>query len=219
MYSLSRLQSSRGILKTMKPKLLIATTNPGKLAEISGFLSDLPLQLVSLRDVGITDDVEETGETYQENAKKKAVFYSLKSGLPALADDGGIEIAALNGKPGVHSKRWVGDDTSDEKIIARMKEVSQKIADDNRAAKFVAVLVLAFPNGKTFSARGEVEGTIAKKPLIKLMHGYPYRSFFYLPKIKKYYHESELTRDEEKLYNHRWKAIQKLIPIIKKELC
>ena len=78
-------------------KLLVATTNPGKLIEISSFLSDLPIELVSLKDVGITDDVEETGKTYEENAEMKALFYAKKSGLPSIADDGGLEIAALHG--------------------------------------------------------------------------------------------------------------------------
>ena len=199
-------------------KLLIATTNPGKLAEISKFLSDLPLELVSLKNMGITDDVEEDGITYEENAKKKALFYSQKSGLAAISDDGGIEIAALNNEPGVHSKRWLGQNTAEENLIHHMTKVAKNLPDTNRNAKFAAVLVLAFPNGKTFSVRGEIEGIIARKPFLKTLRGYPYRSFFYLPEIGKYYHESDLSQEEEKLYNHRRKAIEKLKPIIKREL-
>ena len=87
-------------------KLLIATKNKGKLKEISQFLSDLPIKTLSLSDIGIYDNFEEKGKTYKENSQQKAIFYAKKSGLPAIADDGGIEIDALNGAPGVKSRRW-----------------------------------------------------------------------------------------------------------------
>src|SRR3989344_6979104 len=110
-------------------KLLIATKNQGKLKEISDFLSDLPLQTVSLSDIGIEDDFEESGKTYKENSQNKAIFYAKKSGLPALSDDGGIEIDAFGGAPGIKSKRWVGKDSTDEKIIEHMKKVSKDLAE------------------------------------------------------------------------------------------
>ncbi|MEK7185801.1 MAG: non-canonical purine NTP pyrophosphatase, partial [Patescibacteria group bacterium] len=200
-------------------KLLIATWNQGKLKEISGFLSEISLNLVSLKDVGIDKDFEETESTYQENSQNKAIFYARLSGLPVIADDGGIEIDALDGEPGIHSKRWVGSDSTDEKIIDKMKQVSRNLPDDNRKAYFRTVVSLALPSGKVYSEAGEIEGEIAEKPLLKILKGYPYRSFFYLPKIGKYYHESDLSEEEEKLYNHRYKAIQRLKPIIRKELC
>ena len=101
-------------------KLLIATTNPGKLAELSRFLSDIPITLVSLKDVGITDTIEEIGKTFEENAILKAKYYFQKSGLPTLADDGGAEIDALNGEPGVKTRRWIhGDrDSTDNELVA-----------------------------------------------------------------------------------------------------
>ena len=197
-------------------KLLVATTNPGKLVEISSFLSDLPLTLVSLKDVGITDDVEETGKTYQENAELKARFYAAKSGLPAVADDGGLEIAAMNGEPGVRSRRWLGKETTDEILIEHMKKVARELPEDNRHATFRVVETLAMPEGRVWSAEGHVDGIIASEPNLKFLKGYPYRSFFFLPKVTRYYHESELTAQQMKQYNHRWKAIQKLIPIIRK---
>ncbi len=199
-------------------KLLVATTNKGKVLEISEFLNDLPVQLLSLKDVGISDDVEETGKTYEENSRLKAIYYSKKSGLPAVADDGGLEIDALGGQPGIKSRRWLGYKGTDEELLAHLQKVSNQLAENNRGAKFVAVLTFALPTGKYWSERGEVVGEIAKNPHPKLLHGYPYRSFFYLPKIKKYYHESELTKVETKAYNHRWKAINKLKPIIEREL-
>ena len=200
-------------------ELLIATTNVGKLKEISFFLKDLPLELLSLSDVGITDDVEEKGKTYKENSQMKALFYAKKSGLPAISDDGGLEIVAYGGAPGLKSRRWLGQNSTEEDIVNHMVKVAKELPDDNRKAYFKTVLSLALPNGKAWSVDGEIEGIIAEKPYLKLLKGYPYRSFFYLPKIKKYYHEKELTDKEQKLYNHRYIALQKLMPIIKKELC
>lgn len=199
-------------------RLLIATKNVGKLKEISKFLSGLKLDLISLNDLGIDDDFEEKGKTYKENSQNKALFYAKLSGLPSISDDGGIEIDALGGAPGVKSRRWIGEDSTDRKIINHMKKVTQALPENNRKAYFKTVVSLAFPNGKVFSATGEIEGIIARKPLVKILKGYPYRSFFYLPIIKKYYHENNLSEEEKKLYNHRYKAIQKLKPIIKKEL-
>ncbi len=199
-------------------KLLIATTNPGKLKEISDFLKDLPLELISLSDVGIADDIKETGKTYKENSKAKALFYAKKSNLPAIADDGGIEISALGGAPGIKSKRWVGKDSTDEKIIKHMKKIAKNLPDNNKKAFFKTIISLALSNGKVWSVTGEIEGIITQKPYLKILKGYPYRSFFYLPKLKKYYHEQELSDEEQKLYNHRYIAIQKLKPIIEREL-
>jgi len=199
-------------------KLLVATTNAGKLKEISNFLSDLPLKIVSLSDIGIKNDVKETGNSYQDNSRIKAIFYAKKSGIPAIADDGGVEIEAFNGAPGIKSKRWLGKDSTEKDIINHMIKVASILPDNNRKAKFKTIISLALPNGKVWSVDGEVEGIIAEKPYLKILKGYPYRSFFYLPKLKKYYHEDQLTSGEQKEYNHRYKAINKLKPIIMKEL-
>lgn len=199
-------------------KLLIATTNAGKLKEIFQFLSDLPLQIVSLSDLGITDDIEETGKNYKENSQMKALFYAAKSGLPSIADDGGLEIEAFGGAPGIKSRRWLGKNSKDKDIVSHMIKVAKELPDNNRKAFFKVVLSFALPLGKVWSVTGEIEGIIAKKPYLKLLVGYPYRSFFYLPKLKKYYHENELTENEQKLYNHRYIAINRLKPIITKVL-
>ena len=196
-------------------RLLIATTNPGKLREYKEFLSDLQIELVSLKDVGVTDDLGETGKTYRDNSQEKALFYAKKSGLPSISDDGGIEISALNNEPGIKSRRWLGHEASDEELINHMMKVSKELPEDNRKAVFKLVVSLALPNGKVYSREGKVEGVIAKKPHMKLLHGYPYRSFFYLPQIQKYYHESELTDSEMKKYNHRYKAVSKLKSVIR----
>jgi len=202
----------------MKKKLLIATTNKGKVAELGSFLQDLPVQLMSLKDVGIDLDVEETGISYKENSQKKALEYAKLSGLPVISDDGGLEIAALNNEPGIKSRRWLGYEASDEILIEHMKKIAKELPENNRNARFVTVVTFGMPSGEVWSEEGIVEGIIAREPNLKFLKGYPYRSFFFLPELKKYYHESELTQEEEKEYNHRWKAVNKLKPIIRKML-
>lgn len=199
-------------------KILIATKNKGKLKEFKSFLTDLKLKILSLDDVNITQDVIEDGKTYTDNSQKKAVFYAKLSGLPTISDDGGLEIDALNGQPGINSRRWLGYEATDEVLTEHLTKVSKTLPDDNRKAKFITVVSFTLPNGKVWSKTGEIIGEIAKVPLVNIVKGYPYRSFFYLPELQKYYHEDDLTTADEKLYNHRYKALKKLIPIIKKEL-
>lgn len=201
-------------------KILIATRNPGKFKEIKSFLEDLPIKIISLNDLKIKDSVLEDGKTYKENSGKKAIFYAKLSGLPTIADDGGIEIDALGGEPGVRSRRFFANrekEATDEVIIEKMVKLVNKLPQNKRGARFKTVVTFALPDGKSFSAVGIVRG-ILKEPHLKLLHGYPYRSFFYIPKLKKYYHENQLSEKEMKVYNHRWKAISKLKPIIKQEL-
>jgi XTP/dITP diphosphohydrolase len=197
-------------------KLLIATKNQGKVGEFKEFLKGLPFAIVSLQDLKIKEDIEEDGKTYKENSQKKALFFAKLTNLPAIADDGGIEIAALNGAPGVRSRRWLGYEATDEELISHMLKVSKKLPADNRKAVFKTIVSFAMPNGKVWSVEGKVEGVISEKPLLKILKGYPYRSFFFLPKINKFYHESELSKKEQRIYNHRYKAVLKLLPIIKK---
>ena len=199
-------------------KLLIATHNKGKVEELRQFLSDLPVELVSLSDVGITEDVVEDGKTYEENSVKKAVFYAQKSGLPAIADDGGLEIDALNGEPGVKSRRWLGRDATDEELAEHLARVAKSLPDENRTAHFRLVLTLALPDGSRWSAEGSVIGIIAKEALGVPLSGLPYRTYFYLPQVKRYYHEKDLPPAIMKRYNHRFKATQKLIPHIRKNV-
>lgn len=197
-------------------KILIATRNPGKLAEIKSFLKDLPAKIISLDDLGIRDEIEETGKSYKENSVKKAKFYAERSGLPTIADDGGLEIKALGGAPGVRSRRWFGYEASDDELIAHMEKLARELPANNRKAKFVTVVSFALPDGRVWSKEGTVDGIIAEKPYVRKLQGYPFRSFFFLPQVNKYYFETELTADEQRKYNHRYKAIEKLRPIIRK---
>lgn len=197
-------------------RLLIATRNPAKFQEITTFLSGLPVAFTSLKDLAIGEDIEETGETYKENSQRKALFFAEVSNLPTIADDGGLEIKALGGAPGVRSRRWLGHEASDEELIAHMLKLARELCADEKNATFRTVVSLALPDGKVWSAEGKVEGIIAEKPFVKTLKGYPFRSFFYLPQINKYYFETELTDDEMKEYNHRWKAVEKLKPIVRR---
>ena len=202
----------------MKPqnKILIATKNPGKVSEFKEFLKDMPFKIISLADLKIKEDIEEDGKTYKENSQKKALFFARLTGLPAVADDGGIEIAALDNEPGIKSRRWLGHEATDEELVGHMLKISKKLPNNNRKAFFRTVITFALPSGRVWSVEGDVEGIISEKPHLKLLKGYPYRSFFFIPKLNKFYHESELSKEEERLYNHRYKAIQKIKPKILK---
>jgi XTP/dITP diphosphohydrolase len=193
-------------------KLLIATTNPGKLAEIRLFLSDAPVTLVSLKDIGITDTVEETGKTFEENAILKARYFFQKSGLPTLADDGGFEIDALGGQPGVQSHRWVHADreSTDEELITYTIERLQNVPEGKRGAQLRLVLALVLSNGEVHTAEASVRGIIPLQPTNKITPGFPYRSLLFLPEIQKYYNYDQLTKEESEKYNHRKRALDQL---------
>jgi len=198
-------------------KLLIATTNPAKLAEIKEFLSDLPIECVGIQDVGITQSVEETGETFEENAILKAKTYAKLSGLPTLADDGGLEIDALHGEPGVHSHRWIhkNREDEDEELIQHAITLLLGLPDGKRGAQLRLVMAFVY-NDKIQTSEGVIRGIIAQQPSIYRRKGFPYRSLLYLPDIFKFYNHDELTKEENIEYNHRRKAIEKLKPIIQK---
>lgn len=200
-------------------KLLIATTNPGKLAEIKRFMGDVPVELVGLADVGITDAVEETGTTFEENAVLKAKHYAKESGLPTLADDGGLEIDALAGEPGVKSHRWIHSDRedTDEELITYALDRMKGLQD--RGAQLRLVLAFVLPNGEIFTSEEKVRGIIPDKPSDVRHKGFPYRSLLFLPEINKFYNHDELTAAQTETYNHRKKALEILKPIIKQKLC
>jgi len=201
--------------------LLVATTNPGKLAELQEFLADLPLTLVSLKDVGITATVEETGKTFEENAILKSTYYAKISGLPTIADDGGFEIDALGGQPGVKSHRWIHQDREDEDeeligyALLRLKDIPL----EKRGAQLRLVLAFALPGGKSWTSEASVRGIIPMEASMYRRQGFPYRSLLYIPDLQKFYNHDELTQEENKTYNHRKKAVEELKAIMKQTLC
>lgn len=199
-------------------KLLIATTNPGKLAEYKKFLSDLPLTLVSLQDEHIAKIAPEQGNTFAANARTKALFYHTLSGLATIADDGGFEIDYLKGEPGVHSHRWINFDRedTDEEIVNYAIGKMRGVPIGQRGAQLHLILAFAAKGQIVETSESAVRGIVAEEAAIKRERGFPYRALLYFPERKKYY--GELTLEEMEEYNHRKKAVEKLKPVIKKYL-
>jgi len=194
-------------------RLLIATNNPGKVKEYKELLKDLPLKLISLKDLGIKNKVNESGKTFEENAIKKAKFYSRLTGLATLADDGGLEIDYLKGEPGVKSRRWPGHEATDQELIDYTLKKLKGVPWNKRRAQFRVIIALAIPGKEVLISEGKLRGVILAKPRGKLIPGYPFRPIFYLPKYGKSF--AELSFKEEVKIGHRVKAIQKLISFLK----
>ena len=173
--------------------------------------------MLTLRDVKITVPVEEDGETLEENAVKKAIHYAYFSGMPPLADDGGIEVEALNGEPGVKSRRWHGYEASDEELIEMMLNKMKEVPWEKRQARFRVCLAFVMPNeDEVWVREGAHAGYIAESPG-QFVPGYPFRSLFWLPEFGKTL--GELTPDEEAgAVLHRKKALIELLPVIKEKL-
>ena len=152
--------------------LVIATHNPGKLAEIAALLAPYALATVSAAALGIPEP-EETGLSFEENAALKARHSAVASGSPALADDSGLIVPALDGAPGIYSARWAGPAKD---FRAAMKRVCHELGDKDPAARIVAVLALAWPDGQCECFRGEVEGRLTWPP--RGVHGFGYDPIF-----------------------------------------
>ena len=185
-------------------KLLVATTNPGKMREIAGILDGLPVELVSLDAYPGLEEPEETGATFAANARIKALSYHQATGLPSVADDSGLEIEALDGAPGVQSARWEGTDYSVKfrKIYDRLE------ARDARgsAARFVCRLALADEGRIVFESEGVIEGRIADEP--RGEQGFGYDPIFFYPPLGRT--TGELDRDLKATVSHRGKAFAAL---------
>jgi len=196
--------------------LLLGTKNEGKVKEYKFLLKSLPIKVLSLKEINFKEDFVEKGKTFEEIAKKKALFFSKKTNLPVLADDGGIEIEALGGEPGPKSRRWPGYRADDKELIEFTLKKLEGVPFWKRKAKLCVVLALKFPEEKkVYLARGEIQGFILKNPSKKIIPGYPFRSLFYIPKFKKVY--SEISEKELRKVSHRKKALEKLLPIIKEK--
>lgn len=183
-------------------KLLIATHNRGKLREFAEILNGLPFVLATLDDVGITHDVEETGATLEENARLKALTYARQSGLLALADDSGLEVDALDGAPGVYSKRYAGGGKSDAERNAYVLEKLREVPPPARTARFRCVIVIADGNGQTWTSEGTCEGEIAMEP--RGTNGFGYDPIFIVRETQS--HMAELSAEVKNRVSHRGRA-------------
>jgi XTP/dITP diphosphohydrolase len=184
--------------------LLIATTNAGKIREIQGILNWIPIELVTLDLFPGIPEAEETGETFAENARMKAMYYSEQTGLPAVADDSGLEIEALGNAPGVHSARWHGTD-----YPAKFAEIYRQLAArglETSAARFVAHIALAHDGNILYEATGIIQGEIAPEP--KGSHGFGYDPIFFYPPYNCTL--AEVDGAKKAAVSHRGKAFRQL---------
>ena len=185
-------------------KLLVATTNAGKMREIAGILAELPVELVSLDDLPPIAEPEETGTTFAENARLKALYYHRAAKLPSVADDSGIEIDALGGAPGIHSARWEGSDYAVK--FRRIYELLDAKNARRSAARFVCSLALADEDRIVFESEGVIQGCIADAP--RGDKGFGYDPIFFYPPLGKT--TAELDRDLKATVSHRGKAFAQL---------
>ena len=182
---------------------ILASQNKNKIVELRAILEKYGLHVISRDDAGIpTDDIEETGTTFEENSLLKAKAVMEASGLPAIADDSGLCVDALGGAPGVYSARYGGeglDDTGRYRLLLENMRGQMP-----RTAKFVSVITCAFPNGDVITARGECPGTIAFAPMGE--GGFGYDPVFFVPALKKTF--SQLSAEEKNAISHRGKALE-----------
>jgi XTP/dITP diphosphohydrolase len=186
-------------------RLLLATRNPGKLIELSDLLSGVPFTLVSLADAGVQADVEETGSTLEENATLKATVYTRLSGLPALADDSGLEVEPLGGEPGHLSSRYAGAAATDAQRIAFLHGKLNNIPEAAWKARFRCVIAVAWPSDRVELYTGECYGRIIRQP--RGGGGFGYDPVFLLPELGRTM--AELSRGEKNRVSHRGIAAQK----------
>ena len=182
-------------------RFVLATHNPGKLREMEDILSHLDIEVVSPADLGITVDVEETGTTFAENAMLKAKAICAAANLPAIADDSGLCVDALNGGPGVYSARYGGGELDDRGRY--MLLLNSMRGQTTRAAHFACAICCAFPGGKTLTAEGRCDGTIAFAPMGE--GGFGYDPVFFVPEFRKTF--GQLTAEEKRSVSHRGRAL------------
>lgn len=191
-------------------KLIVATNNKGKIEEIKAMLNDFD-EVLSLKDIGFTDEAIEDGKTFLENATKKALFYynALKEKYTDfffLADDSGLEVEALNGKPGVYSARYAGEKAKDEDNIKKLLNEMKGIPFEKRNANFNCTMVLVYPDGKTIHKEGKCYGRIAFEP--KGKNGFGYDPVFLTEESNYTKTMAELSREEKNKISHRRKALE-----------
>ena len=185
--------------------LVIATRNKGKIEEFKSLFSGFPIRIKNLNDFGPIPAPVEDGETFEDNAYKKAHFTARVLGFPALADDSGLVVEALGGQPGVFSARYAGEGGGDEANIRKLLKTMEDVKD--RRAAFECVIAIAVPRGAALIYSGRCEGEIARDPSGK--NGFGYDPVFFYPPLWKTF--AELSQEEKNWVSHRGKAIAKLL--------
>jgi XTP/dITP diphosphohydrolase len=187
------------------PKLLLATSNPGKIREYHFLLDGPGYEITTLAEEGIAKVVSESGNNYEQNARLKAITYAKLSQLTALADDSGLEVAALNGEPGVRSARFAGEAATDAERVSFLLAKLNGVPRERRTACFKCVIVIATPEGQSKVCYGECRGMIALEA--KGENGFGYDPIFFLPEIGKTMAELPLATKNQ--ISHRARASQK----------
>ena len=184
--------------------LVLATRNAGKTAEIRDLLKDFPIEIRNLDDFGPIPEVEEDGATFDDNAYKKAHFAARVLGFPALADDSGLVVEALNGAPGVYSARYAGENASDADRCAKLLQAME--GQTHRAAAFECVISIAVPEGPALTYEARCEGRITDQP--RGENGFGYDPIFFYPPLNKTF--AQMTMAEKSRVSHRGKALREL---------
>jgi len=190
--------------------LLVGTQNPGKRREYQDLLTGLPVRWISPQEVGLEIfEPEETGTTFEENARLKALAYAQAARMATLADDSGLEVDALDGAPGIYSARYGGPGATDADRYQKLLKALETVPEAQRTARFVCVVALALPDGQMYMARGTVEGRIGHEP--RGTFGFGYDPVFVLPDGR---HLAELPPDEKHAISHRGAALAAFKPTL-----
>ena len=186
-------------------KVVLASKNKHKLVEISKITEKFGIELILQSELGVDIDVEETGTTFEENSFLKAEAVMKATGLPALADDSGIAVDALNGEPGVYSARYGFDDTLDDwgRLLLLLKN-TEHVPDGQRQARFVCVITMVTPEGQTIQARGEIHGELLREA--RGANGFGYDPIFYYPPFGKT--TAEMSPEDKNQVSHRGQALR-----------
>jgi XTP/dITP diphosphohydrolase len=195
-------------------EVVIATRNPGKRREIQEILSPFSLKILSLEDFPGVPEVLEDGATFAENAAKKALTIARLTGRPSIADDSGLAVVALKGRPGVFSSRYAGENATDQERCQKLLEEMAEIPQGQREAAFLCAIAIALPDGKMRVVQGECRGTIAFAPRGK--HGFGYDPIFFIPEFAKTM--AELESEVKNRISHRARALEQLKLILPKFL-
>ena len=190
-------------MKFNKP-IVLATRNEGKISEFKRLITGFDAEIKTLKDFGAIPPIEEDGETFEDNAYKKAWLTAKYVGLPAIADDSGLMVNALGGAPGVYSARYAGEDATDEENNLKLLKAME--GHEDREARFMCIIAIAVPRGPALIYEGICEGIITSELIGD--HGFGYDPLFYYPPMKKSF--AQLSSDEKNRVSHRGKAMEEL---------
>lgn len=190
----------------MKMKIFLATKNKGKITDFKELTEGMDIEVITILDNVEIPDVEENGATFEENSQKKAREIAKYTGIITVSDDSGLCVDYLNGEPGLYSARYAGENADDETNMDKLLEKLENVKKEDRAARFVSVVSIAYPDGRVKSFRGEVEGEITFER--RGTNGFGYNPIFFSHELQKTF--GEASSDEKNSVSHRARAFQKL---------